>query len=275
MTASATDADDLVQETFLRALEGAPPDTTRPWLTRVAVSLSIDALRKRKSTPYVGPWLPEPAMTPEPPSDAPPPGERIGLLESGTFAFLLAAEALSEEQRAVLLLRDVFELEGAETTEALELTTDDVKQTLHRARQALQPYYTARVIPTTALAERNQRALAALFAAIAKKDVAAVLDTITDDAIALTDGGGRVQAAIEPIHGDDVAKLALGLAGKTGVPLAVTPLFVNGLPALLYDVPSGGRTATRTFVRCDSDGDGRVRRLHVVVNPLKLHRLRV
>lgn len=275
MTASAQDADDLVQDTFLRALESPPADTSRPWrpwLTRVAVNLSLDALRKRRGKTYEGPWLPEPFITDEPPADAPLVDDRIGLLESATFAFMLALETLDENQRAVLLLREVFELDDNETAETLELSTDDVKQILHLARGALAPYFAARTIPSAALAERNQRALAGLLEAVERRDVQAVIDALADDAVCLTDGGGRVKAALNPIIGDqDVARLMIGL----GITRAL-PVYLNGLPAIVAELTPRDQTyAARTVLRCDSDGDGRVRALHAVVNPRKLSRLRI
>ncbi|MCC6810650.1 MAG: sigma-70 family RNA polymerase sigma factor [Deltaproteobacteria bacterium] len=284
MTASASDADDLVQETFLRALEQPPLDTSRPWrpwLTRVALNLAIDALRRRKRAPYDGPWLPEPFVSKEapadPPSEAPPPDERISMLESATYAFLIAAEALSEDQRAVLLLRDVCELSGEETAALLELSLDNVKQILHRARATLAPYYAHRTFPSAALAERNQRALAAFLAAVDRKDVEATIDTLTDDAVSVSDGGGRVKAALTPVQGArGVARLHIGLAEEYAAPLGVQTAWLNGLPALVVEfAPRGRGYATRFIVRCDSDGDGRVRALHTIMNPMKLVRLRL
>jgi RNA polymerase sigma-70 factor (ECF subfamily) len=145
MTGNAADADDLVQETFVRALERPPRRTDepmRPWLVRVAMNLSRDLLRRRRRRDYAGPWLPSPVETDEeslpsyepaaPSEDSP--AARYDLLESLSFAFLLALEALTPQQRAVLLLRDVFDYSTAETAAALDLTEANVKVTLLRAR---------------------------------------------------------------------------------------------------------------------------------------------
>ena len=124
MTGSATDADDLLQETFARALASPPRDTSapwRPWLVRVAVNLARDRLRRRKRTPYVGPWLPAPIETGEQVAEGLDPEHRYGLLESVTFAFLMACEALTPRQRAVLLLRDVLDYSVEETARALAM----------------------------------------------------------------------------------------------------------------------------------------------------------
>jgi RNA polymerase sigma factor (sigma-70 family) len=140
MTGSATDADDLLQETFARALASPPRDTGapwRPWLVRVAVNLARDRLRRRKRTPYVGPWLPAPIETGEQAAEDPDPEHRYGLLESVTFAFLMACEALTPRQRAVLLLRDVLDYSVEETARALAMGIPNVKTTHHRARAAM------------------------------------------------------------------------------------------------------------------------------------------
>src|SRR5262249_44906179 len=156
--------EDLVQDTFERALRAPPDDTARnlrPWLARVAVNLSCDHLRRRKAAPYRGTWLPEPVPTEAPqgkPSERPP-HARYDLLQSATFAFLLALEALTPSQRAVLLLRDVFDYSVRETAEALELSEPNVKTTLHRARQTMSEYDAERCVPTRALRKRTERVL--------------------------------------------------------------------------------------------------------------------
>src|SRR5262249_9608157 len=151
------DADDLVQETMLRAIEKPPPDSNemRPWLVRVAMNLARDHLRRRKRRAYVGPWLPSPVDDDalEIPVEAAGAEGRYDLLESASLAFLLALEALSPKQRAVLLLIDVFDYSVRETAEALGLSESNVKTTHHRARRALEGYDGARVRPTRDLTE--------------------------------------------------------------------------------------------------------------------------
>ena len=148
LTGSAADAEDLVQETFVRALSHPPARTDepwRPWLVRVALNLGRDLLRRRRRRRYVGPWLPSPIETEDVPPSFEPAGDespaaRYDLLESVSFAFLLALEALTPAQRAVLLLRDVFDYSVRETARALGFTEANVK-TLHlRARRALAAY---------------------------------------------------------------------------------------------------------------------------------------
>src|SRR5262249_2204314 len=154
MTGSAADADDLVQETFARVITTPPsePAGIRPWLARVAMNLAKDRLRARKRAVYMGPWLPSPLDTGRDfADDAWPNAEsRYGLLESVSYAFLLACEALTPRQRAVLLLRDVLEYSVEETAEALELSEANVKTTHHRARAAMKAYDAERAPPTKA-----------------------------------------------------------------------------------------------------------------------------
>jgi len=143
------DADDLVQETFVHAMERPPArleEPWRPWLVRVALNLGRDLLRRRKRRAYVGPWLPSPIDTGDeasPPSHEPTFAEgmstegRYDMLESVSFAFLIALEALSPRQRAILLLRDVFDYSVQETAVVLDLSEANVKTSHHRARRTM------------------------------------------------------------------------------------------------------------------------------------------
>src|SRR5262249_19652970 len=154
MTGVAADADDLVQETFLRAIERprAADAALRPWLVGVARNLARDQRRRRRRRGWSGPWLPSPVETGDDeasPSFEPSATEgRYDLLESCTFAFLLALEALTPQQRAVLLLREVFDYSVTETAAALDLSTANVKTTHHRARRAMAAYDAHRRPPT-------------------------------------------------------------------------------------------------------------------------------
>ena len=152
MTGNAADAEDLVQETFVKALEKPPRNTEdawRPWLLRVAINLSRNQLRRRRQRGYEGAWLPSPVPTDDVEvlvaqgSDCPPedsPSARYEMLESISVAFLLALEALTPSQRAVLLLRDVLDYSTKETAEALLITETGAKVILHRARRIMRDY---------------------------------------------------------------------------------------------------------------------------------------
>ncbi len=287
MTGSAADAEDLVQETFLRAVERPPArlDTPlRPWLVRVAVNLAKDHLRKRKRRAYKGPWLPSPVETSS--GDEPPayeidePGAstvaRYDLLESVSFAFLLALETLTPSQRAVLLLRDVFDYSVKETAEALHMSEPNVKTTHHRARRAVEPYESARTVKTPAIVERSKIALMRFLQGLAEQDVSAVEALLAEDVQSLSDGGGVYLAAGIPILGKKkVARLWLGLVKKNPPPLAWSLCTLNGSPALVIaHAQVHERIAPLSIFTVDVDQTGKITRVLSVLAPDKLSRIK-
>lgn len=204
VTGSASEAEDVVQQAFVRALEARPAvdDGLRPWLCKVAVNLSLDALRRRQAVKHLGPWLPGLLETPPESFDAAPSSEsEYTLKESVTLAFLLALEVLSPEQRAVLVLRDVFGSSARETGVALALTEAAVRQLHHRARKALEPYDADRCVPDLAMRERSRQQLEALMQALLTDDVKAAALVLRADVKALNDGGNRYLAARVPLLG--------------------------------------------------------------------------
>ena len=280
LTGSGPDAEDVVQETFARALERPPADTTlpwRPWLTRVAVNLGRDLLRRRRRTAYPGPWLPDAVETEEPVGLEDPPDARYDLLESMSYAFLVALEALSPPQRAVLLLRDVFDYSVAETAAALGLSEANVKTTHHRARRAMSAYDGDRTPgPRTNVAEATRRALESFATAVAQQDVGAVEALLARSVRALSDGGGEFSAARVPIDGP--AKVALAFVKLTRLGPAVARWAVrgvNGLPALIieYADPPPGH-APRILLGVSVDSAGRIAGVYSVLASAKLSALR-
>jgi RNA polymerase sigma-70 factor (ECF subfamily) len=283
MTGSAADADDIVQETFVRAMEHPPSrrEGLRPWLVRVATNLSLDHLRRRKRREYRGPWLPSPLPTQEEESfdmtliapSADSPSARYDMRESLSFAFLLALEALTPVQRAVLLLRDVLDYSTEETAAALNLSESNVKVHLHRARRRLEEYDKERFTPdsTRATREAIERFLSCLDAG----DVECIEKLLTEDAVSLSDGGGKVYAALNPIRGRaKVARLLHGLNEKLKLERRVALGNLNSLPALVVehiDAPEG--IASRFTMHFDIDSEGKIRRLSVVLAPDKLSAL--
>ena len=283
MTGNAADADDLVQETFVRAIDKPPGRTDeplRPWLVRVAINLSRDLLRRRRRRGYVGPWLPSPVPTDDesPVSYEPPaPGEdspvaRYDLKESISFAFLLALEALTPAQRAVLLLRDVFDYSTMETAEALDLTEANVKVLLLRARRKMKEYDKGRTAINQARREATRRALEQFLLCLAARDATGLERLLAEDVVTLSDGGGEVNAARRPIRGrDKVLRLILGLAKKSLVEPRFSFRTLNGLPAILVDdLPRAPKTANRYTIHFALDEEGRVQGLHAVLAPGKL-----
>jgi len=284
LTGSAADADDLVQATFVRAIERPPPRTDepwRPWLTRVAINLGRDLLRRRRRQRYSGPWLPSPIGTGDDgslPSYEPTIASgittegRYDMLESVSFAFLLALEALTPKQRAILLLRDVFDYSVAETAGALGVSEPDVKTTLHRARRAMAAYDSARCRPTRELRERTGRALAELVAAFSRGDVAGAERLVATSAQALSDGGGEFFAARVPLVGRARVLKFYGNIARRGLPGASYRMVtVNGLPAILSEAPHAPRgIATRTLTMAELGPDGRIARIYSVLATRKL-----
>jgi RNA polymerase sigma-70 factor (ECF subfamily) len=289
LTGSAADAEDVVHETFVRVLERPPPRTDqpwRPWLVRVALNLGRDLLRRRRRRGYVGPWLPSPIETGD---EAALPGVearlasgettegRYDMLESVSFAFLLALEALTPRQRAVLLLRDVFDYSVREVAEALDVSEPTVKTTHHRARRAMAAYEGRRVLPTrerqAQVREVTERFLAALLAG----DARAVEALLVDSAVALTDGGGEFLAARRAVAGAD--KVARFYVGLTRWRLAATTQIefrtMNGLPAIVLHTGGGqDRLAPLVVTHLDLDREGRVAAIHSVLASSKLTALR-
>lgn len=280
MTGSTSDADDVVQETFERALARPPARTDlawRPWLQRVAVNLARDALRRRRRRPYLGPWLPAPletdafaaALAPaayEPSSTA----GRYELLESVSYAFLVALEALTPAQRAVLVLCDVLEHSGREAAQALGLGEANVRQTLVRARRVMAAYDRERLPPGAEQNARTQASLGSLLGCVATGDTAGLAALLADDVATWNDGGGQYAAARRPVCGRaKVARFLLRIS-KLGVP-RVRFANVNGMPALLavHDAPRK-KIAPRYVMLLDVDAQGKLRRLWTVLAPDKL-----
>ena len=283
MTGNAADADDLVQETFVRALERPPRRTDepmRPWLVRVAMNLSRDLLRRRRRHGYVGPWLPSPVATHEeslpsyepaaPAADSP--AARYDMLESLSFAFLLALEALTPQQRAVLLLRAVFDYSTSETAAALDLTEANVKVTLLRARKRMKDYDRQRADLSPAKREATRQALEQFLLYLNAHDAEGLERLLAEDLVSLSDGGGEVQAALRPIRGrDKMLRLIAALNAKLDGRPRVEERVLNGLPALVFeDVRSTATRATRYTVHIELDDAGRIRRLDSVLAPSKL-----
>jgi RNA polymerase sigma-70 factor (ECF subfamily) len=284
LTGSAADADDLVQATFVRALERPPARTDepwRPWLTRVAINLGRDLLRRRKRRRYVGPWLPSPVTTGgdgelasyEPLLAAGVTTEgRYDMLESVSFAFLLALEALTPKQRAILLLRDVFDYSVAETADALGVSEPDVKTTHHRARKAMERYDRERCRPTRETQERTRAALVELMSAFNRGDLDGAERMLSESALALSDGGGEFFAARVPVVGRSrVMKFYSNVARRSLDGATYRLITVNGTPALLTEIPNAARgQAPRLVTLVDLGPDGRIVRIYSVLATRKL-----
>ena len=287
MIGNAADAEDLVQETFVRAINSPPAkldEPLRPWLVQVAINLCRDWLRRRKRQVYEGIWLPSPIETESNDFDDQlavatndNPGARYDLLESVSFAFLLALEALTPSQRAVLLLRDVFDYSVAETAGALAMSESNVKTTLHRARRAMSEYDRSRQIPTAELQQQTRQTMETFLRLLTSNDVAGIENLLAHDVRQLSDGGGEFITARVPVIGRE--KVALfnlriaRLAKLTDVQFGWRML--NGLPALVVEYPRAPpQYAKRIVMLCELDGEGRIKRIHNVSATRKLSAVR-
>ena len=282
MTGSAADADDVTQETFLRAIERPPARTDapwRPWLVRVAMNLARDLLRRRRRVGQRQPWLPSPIDTADesappayelPPESGSPTEGRYELLESVSFAFLLALEALTPGQRAVLLLRDVFDYTVRETAAALGMSEPAIKTAHHRARRAMASYDHDRCVPTADRQARTGDALVRFMSALQDDDVSA-LEALLAEGVRSVSEGGEFAAAHNVVAGRGrVMRLMRGLMrhlhGSAG-----TMRMINGLPAALIEFPPRGpRAAPRAVLRVDVDAAGRIAAIHTVLASRKL-----
>lgn len=277
MTGCAADADDLVQDTFRRAIERPPEDTGRawrPWLVRVAMNLSRDHLRKRKRRGYTGSWLPSPvehdvACREDSERGA---ASRYEQMESVSFAFLVALEELTPKRRAVLLLRDVFDYSVAETADLLEMTESNVKTCLHRARKQMASYDDRPIGVGPELEAATAAALQALMLALASGQHERFAALLAEDVRAISDGGGQYTAAGRPLVGrDEVTRFMFGLLKLRGAPSRMTVRVVNGLPAVIVEFDGAtGRDAPRALTRIDIDASGAVHSIHSVLAARKL-----
>jgi RNA polymerase sigma-70 factor (ECF subfamily) len=248
------------------------------------MNLSRDALRRRRRQKYVGPWLPGPIDTEgeaalpsyEPTlTDGQTTEGRYDLLESVSYAFLLALEALTPQQRAVLLLRDVFDYSVQEAAAALGLSEANVKTTHHRARHAMTRYDRERCVPTRAVQERTRQALERFMTALVSHDTATLEGLLASDARALSDGGSEYAAARRPVLGRSrVIRLAVGLSEHRGISSAGIRM-LNGLPAVVFEfATSAKRQAPRGTLSYELDRDGRIKSIYTVLTTRKLSAVR-
>jgi RNA polymerase sigma-70 factor (TIGR02957 family) len=263
MLGSAADAEDVLQETWLRWVGvdlGAVRDQ-RAYLVRITTRQALDRLRtlRRRKESYIGPWLPEPLLT------APDVADDVELAESVSMAMMLVLETLTPTERAVFVLREVFDFGYDEVAEAVDKSPAAVRQIAHRARA----HVAARRPRGVTSADETRAALAAFQRAVETGDLQSLLDILAPDVVLLGDGGGIKQAVPRPIVGADrVARLlAAGMPKIVGV-ASVEPVHINGYPALI--VRLDGEIDDVVAVRID---DGLVTGLYIVRNPEKLSRV--
>jgi RNA polymerase sigma-70 factor (TIGR02957 family) len=263
MLGSAADAEDVLQEMWLRwaGVDLGTVRDQRAYLVRITTRQALTRLRtlRRRKESYVGPWLPEPLLT------APDVAEDIELAESVSMAMLLVLETLTPTERAVFVLREVFDLEYDEIAQAVGKSPAAVRQIAHRARA----HVAARRPRGIVSAAEARSALDAFQRAIETGDLKRLLDMLAPDVVLLGDGGGVVQAVVRPIVGADrVGRLLAGGLPRIAGQMSVEPVQVNGCPALI--VRLNGEIDDVVAVRID---DGLITGLYVVRNPEKLSRV--
>jgi RNA polymerase sigma-70 factor (ECF subfamily) len=257
MLGSAADAEDVVQETWLRWDGGDRTDVldARAYLVRITTRLALNKLRgnARRREDYVGTWLPEPLMT------SPDVAEDVELADSVSTAMLLVLETLPPTERAVFVLREVFDVPYDEIAEAVEKSEPAVRQIAHRARS-----HVASRRPRASVTAAERDAVIERFrAATENGDLQGLMDVLAPDVVLMTDGGGKVKAALNPIYGRD--KVFRFLTAVTPENLELQPVWLNGSPAIQF-VIAGHRDGVGTMLI----EDGVVTQLFLVRNPDKL-----
>ncbi|AZM90343.1 RNA polymerase sigma-70 factor [Streptomyces sp. W1SF4] len=260
MLGSASDAEDVLQETWLRwvKVDLGQVEDRRAYLVRITTRQSLNRLRamSRRKESYVGEWLPEPLLT------APDVAQDVELAESVSMAMMLVLETLSPTERAVFVLREAFDVGYEEIAAAVDKTPAAVRQIAHRARRhvdARRPRQTVSASQTRAVMESFRRALDS-------GDLQGLLDVLAPDVVLVGDGGGIKQAALRPVTGaGKVGRFIVGGVGKRAGRFSVTPTVVNGSPALLAHL-DGELDGVMAF----HVEDGRIAGIYFVRNPEKL-----
>lgn len=263
MLGSAADAEDVLQETWLRWVDVDLSEVRdqRAYLVRITTRQSLTRLRTlgRRRETYVGPWLPEPLLT------VPDVAEDVELADSVSMAMLLVLETLAPVERAVFVLREVFDLSYDEIAAAVDKSPAAVRQIAHRARA----HVAARKPRGAVTTAQSREAIAAFGRAVETGDLQGLLDLLAPEVVLLADGGGVVKAVVRPIVGaDNVARLMSAGLPRAGGTVSTDPVQLNGAPALLFRID--GRLDSVLAIRLD---DGAITGLYVVRNPAKLSRI--
>jgi RNA polymerase sigma-70 factor, ECF subfamily len=261
MLGSAADAEDVLQESWLRwaAVDQAEVSDPRAYLIRVVTRQALNQMRtlSRRREDYVGEWLPEPLLT------SPDVAEDVELAESVSMAMLTVLETLEPTERAVFVLHQVFDMPYSEIAEAIGKSAAAVRQIAWRARE-----HVAARRPRVRVSRSEQQAVVDRFlTALRTGQLLELMEVLAPDVVLVADGGGLVPAARTSIYGaEQVAKL-LARADRSTGGLSAMPVWLNGAPAFRVEI--GGQLAAVSLVV----ENGRVTRIYAVANPQKLTRL--
>ena len=261
MIGSRSDAEDVVQDAYIRFAGAQDVQNTEAFLVTVVTRLCLDRLKSAKAQReiYVGPWLPEPVFD----AEGLLPDAATELADDLSFALMLALERLSPLERAAFLLHDVFDRPFSEVAQMLDRTEAACRQLATRARRAVRDERPAPAAPP----DNHAKLLTAFCEAAASGDVSTLAGLLRKDAIAITDGGGRKSAALNPIRGaDKIIRFLVGIAGKNaGRDLHAVPMLINGSAgALLY---MDGEIDSTLSVAIDGE---KIAAVYLVRNPDKL-----
>ena len=266
MLGSTTDAEDVVQETWLRwaNVDQSVVRDPRAYLVRIVTRQALNRLRtvSRRREDYVGEWLPEPLVT------SPDVADDVELAESVSMAMLTVLETLGPTQRAVFVLREVFDTPYDEVAEAVGKSPAAVRQVAHRARE-----HVAARRPRVRVSRAEQEQVVERFLdALQSGDVNRLLAVLAPDVVLVSDGGGIVPMVRRPVEGADrVARLLARFA--EGAPGArVDTVVLNGARAARIDLAGGETIAVSVAVSLAPEG-GRISGIYAVANPEKLARL--
>ena len=264
---SAADAEDVVQDAWFKwsGADRSRVSVPKAYLARIVSNLAVERLRstRRQRETYVGPWLPEPILTQ---ADA---AEDVATAESVSLAMLVVLETLSPLERAVFVLKEVFDFSYPEIAEAVDRSEPAVRQAAHRARnhiQARRPRFETDRAKKRAVTER-------FFAASTGGDINELMDLLAPEVTLWTDGGGKVRQAMRPIIGaPNVARWLAGTVQRPyeGVEIAdmtAEVVDINGGPGIV--IRGAGRIIATLTV--DLDANGKIETIHNVANPDKLH----
>jgi RNA polymerase sigma-70 factor (ECF subfamily) len=263
MLGAAADAEDVLQETWLRwaGVDHGEVRDERAFLVRITTRLSLNRLRSlaRQRETYVGPWLPEPLLT------TPDVADDVELADSVSTAMLVVLETLTPTERAVFVLREVFDVGYDEIAAAVDKSPAAVRQIAHRARNHVEARQ-----PREQVSSREREAILDRFVwAVEHGDIQALMDVLAPDVVLMTDGGGVKQAALRPILGRDKALRFLEGAATKGGPIdAVHRTMINGRPGLAFVIDGAVDTLLTVLVE-----DGQVAGMYAQRNPAKLTRL--
>jgi RNA polymerase sigma-70 factor (TIGR02957 family) len=256
MLGSAADAEDVLQESWLRwaDVDQSQVRDPRAYLIRVVTRQALNQMRtlSRSREEYVGEWLPEPLLT------SPDVAEDVELAESVSIAMLTVLETLGPTERAVFVLREVFEMPYGEIAEAIGKSAAAVRQIARRARE-----HVAARRPRVQVSRSEQQDVVERFlAALRTGQVQELMEIMAPDVVLIADGGGLVAAAPAPVHGAELVAKMLARPNR-----AVSTVWLNGAPAGRIEI-DGQLAAVSLVVE-----NGRVTRIHAMANPRKLTRL--